>query len=293
MSNVTAERESKNIHNAICHYTLFNCPEINDEFFRMLLEKIDLSNITDREFLSNERIRRFVNYERISKKQLVRLITREPEILNKVNINKFRFKIKDLEYFLKLWPEYIDLFNFDTKNVSGDEFLILLRVDVKYISELNLESIDFTKYQLTELIKGFQHRGAVMQRFLDSEKVSAMLDNYQIRQIINLTGERYVDRLDLSRLNDLDWFEILQKNPKMLPHCDTGIFEKNDCYMLVRLIKFIPELEDLVVANKEKITNLGWEKLLWYDFEKFYPLCCFDCLDYKTRKLFMHKLGPR
>ena len=132
-----------------------------------------------------------------------------------------------------------------------------------------------------------------MQRFLDSEKVSAMLDNYQIRQIINLTGERYVDRLDLSRLNDLDWFEILQKNPKMLPHCDTGIFEKNDCYMLVRLIKFIPELEDLVVANKEKITNLGWEKLLWYDFEKFYPLCCFDCLDYKTRKLFMHKLGPR
>lgn len=293
MSNVTAERESKNIHNAICHYTLFNCPEINDEFFRMLLEKIDLSNITDREFLSNERIRRFVNYERISKKQLVRLITREPEILNKVNINKFRFKIKDLEYFLKLWPEYIDLFNFDTKNVSGDEFLILLRVDVKYISELNLESIDFTKYQLTELIKGFQHRGAVMQRFLDSEKVSAMLDNYQIRQIINLTGEMYVDRLDLSRLNDLDWFEILQKNPKMLPHCDTGIFEKNDCYMLVRLIKFIPELEDLVVANKEKITNLGWEKLLWYDFEKFYPLCCFDCLDYKTRKLFMHKLGPR
>lgn len=293
MSNVTAERESKNIHNAICHYTLFNCPEINDEFFRMLLEKIDLSNITDREFLSNERIRRFVNYERISKKQLVRLITREPEILNKVNINKFRFKIKDLEYFLKLWPEYIDLFNFDTKNVSGDEFLILLRVDVKYISELDLESIDFTKYQLTELIKGFQHRGAVMQRFLDSEKVSAMLDNYQIRQIINLTGERYVDRLDLSRLNDLDWFEILQKNPKMLPHCDTGIFEKNDCYMLVRLIKFIPELEDLVVANKEKITNLGWEKLLWYDFEKFYPLCCFDCLDYKTRKLFMHKLGPR
>ena len=293
MSNVTAERESKNIHNAICHYTLFNCPEINDEFFRMLLEKIDLSNITDREFLSNERIRRFVNYERISKKQLVRLITRDPEILNKVNISKFRFKIKDLEYFLKLWPEYIDLFNFDTKNLSGDELLILLKVDVKYITELNLESIEFTKYQLTELIKGFQHRGAVMKRFFDSKRIAGMLDNYQIRQIINLTGESYVDRLDLSRLNDLDWFEILQKNPKMLPYCDTSIFEKNDCYMLVRLIRFIPELDELVIANKDRITNLGWEKLLWYDFEKFYPLCCFDCLDYRTRKLFMHKLDPR
>ena len=290
---MTAERESKNIHNAICHYTLFNCPEINDEFFRMLLEKIDLSNITDREFLSNERIRRFVNYERISKKQLVRLITRDPEILNKVNISKFRFKIKDLEYFLKLWPEYIDLFNFDTKNLSGDELLILLKVDVKYITELNLESIEFTKYQLTELIKGFQHRGAVMKRFFDSKRIAGMLDNYQIRQIINLTGESYVDRLDLSRLNDLDWFEILQKNPKMLPYCDTSIFEKNDCYMLVRLIRFIPELDELVIANKDRITNLGWEKLLWYDFEKFYPLCCFDCLDYRTRKLFMHKLDPR
>lgn len=293
MNNVTAERESKNIHNAICHYTLFNCPEITDGIFRMLLDKIDLSNITDREFLSNERIRRFVNYERISKKQLVRLITREPEILNKVNINKFRFKIKDLQYFLKLWPEYIDLFNFDTKSLSGDELLILIGVDVKYLYELDLDSIEFTKYQLTEFIKGFQHREAVMQRFLDSERVSANLDNFQIRHIINLTGDKYVDRLDLSKLNDLDWFEILQKNQKMLKHCDTSIFEKNDCYMLVRLMKFIPELEGLVIANKDRISNLGWEKLLWYDFERFYPLCCFECLDHKTRRLFLHKLNPR
>lgn len=293
MNNVTAEKETKNIYNAICHYTLFGCPELPDDIFKGLLDKIDLSNITDREFLSNERIRRFVNYERISKKQLVRLITREPEILNKVNISKFRFKIKDLEYFLRLWPEYIDLFNFDTKKLSGDELLILLRVDVKYISELDLESVEFTKYQLSELIKDFQHRPTVMERALASTKISNLLDNYQIRQIISLTGELYVDRLDLSKLNDLDWFEILKSNPKMLPYCDTRIFEKNDCYMLVRLIKFIPELEGLIFANKDRITNIGWEKLLWYDFEKFYPICCFDCLDHKTRRLFMHKLEAR
>lgn len=287
------DKETKNIFNAIWHYTIFNCPEIKDEFFKELIDKIDLSNISDRDFFSNERIRKFVDYERISKKQLVRLITRDPEILNKVNIGKFRFKIKDLQYFLKLWPEYIKLFNFDLKNVSGEELIILLGVDVSYADQVDFEKINFAKYQLTEFLQKFHHRKPIIRRILNCESISSEIDNFQMRNLIISTGSEFCEYLNLSKLTDLDWFEILKKRREMIGWCDTSIFEKNDCYILVKLLPYVPELENLIISNKEKLSNLGWEKLLRYDFEKFYPLCCFECLDYKTRKMFLYKLEPR
>jgi hypothetical protein len=293
MRPAQGDKETKNIFNAIWHYTLFNCPEIKDEFFKVLIDKIDLSNISDRDFFSNDRIKKFVDYERISKKQLIRLITRDPEILNKVNIGKFRFKIKDLQYFLKLWPEYINLFNFDIKNVTGEELIILLSVDVTYAEKVDFEKIIFAKYQLTEFLQKFLHRKSLIRKALICQSVMSQIDNFQMRQIIISTGTEFFDLLDVSKLNDFDWFEILKSNREMLNWCDTSIFEKNDCYLLVKLLPILPELESLVVSNKEKISNLGWEKLLRYDFEKFYPLCCFECLDYRTRKMFLHKLEPR
>lgn len=293
MGKINSDRETRNVHNAICHYTLFNIPELDDETFKRLLDSIDLSNLTDREFFSNERIRRFADYEKIPKKQLIRLITRDPEIINKVNIAKFRFKIKELQYFLKLYPEYITLFNLDLKRVDGDEFIILMDVDVNYVNEIDFEKITFTKYQLSELLKKFHHRPAIIDKILNSERLSSDLDNYQIRQLIRNSGDRYIRKLDLVKLNDLDWFELLSHNPELAEYCDTEVFERNDCYMLVRLVRYIPALHTLVESNKDKISNIGWEKLLHYDFERYYPLCCFECLDYKTRKMFLHKLEAR
>lgn len=293
MNQISAEKEKKNIHNAICHFTLFNLGEIEDDLFKKILDFIDVSNITDREFFSNEKIRRLVNYERISKKQLIRLIIRDPEILNKVNIEKFRFKIKELQYFLKMFPEYIDIFNLDFGKVDGDEFLILMEINQNYANQIDFEKVDFAKYQLSELIKKFHHRPLIINKALECNKIVNQLDNFQIRQLILYSGENYIQNLDLSKLNDLDWFEIIKQKPELLTYCNTEIFEKNDCYMLVRLFRYAPNLEPLIISNKQKISNLGWEKLLQYDFEKFYPLCCFECLDYKTRKMFLHKLEPR
>lgn len=293
MATNAVDRESKHILNAIWHYTLFNCPEINDEFYRELLNRIDLSNISDREFFSNERIKRFVDYERVSKKQLVRLITRDPEILNKVNIGKFRFKIKDLQYFLKLWPEYIDLFNFDIKDISGEELIILLNVDSKYADKVDFEKVAFTKYELSDFLNAFRHRKPIITKALSSKKIVSELDNFQTRTIILNSGTEYINYLDLNKLNNMDWFEILKVHKEMIDCCDVSIFEKNDCYLLVKLLPYLPQLEGLVISNKDKISNIGWEKLLRYDFEKFYPLCCFECLDYRTRKMFLYRLEPR
>lgn len=288
--NDKIDKETKNIHNAICHYTLFNVKDISDDFFKKLINFIDLSNINDREFFNNPRIKKFVNYEKINKKQLIRLATREPEILNKVNINKFKFKIKDLEFFLKMWPEYVELFEFDLKRISGDEFLILIKINPKYAEEVNFSSINFSKYHISEIIKNYCHRGFIINKIIELDDV---LDNFQIRNIILKTGNQYFDRLKLDILNELDWFTILQNRPDLFEFCDVSIFEKNDCYLLTKLARYIPEVEPYIVKNKDKISNLGWENLLHINFELYYPLCCFDCLSYPTKKKFLYKLDPR
>ena len=59
------------------------------------------------------------------------------------------------------------------------------------------------------------------------------------------------------------------------------------------MARFIPDVEILIIKNKDKISNLGWENLLRIDFEKYYPHCCFDCLSNVTRNKFIHRLNPR
>lgn len=284
------DKESKKIFNAICHFTLFNLKEINDDFFKKLINFVDLSNINDREFFANERLKKFVDYNRINKKQLIRLAIRDPQILNNININKFKFKIKELEYFLNLWPEYTELFKFDIKNVTADELLILLNININYVDQIDFAKIKFSKFHLTKLIKKYNHRDQIIKKILSSNE---LLDNYQIRNLILQTGDKYLHNLDIGKLNELDWLNILSYKPELFVHCDLQIFEKNDCYLLTKLAKYIPDVELLIIKNKEKITNLGWENLLRLDFEKYYPLCCFDCLSTVTRNKFIHKLEPR
>lgn len=286
----TLDQETKHIHNAICHFTLFNIKEIEDSFFEKLINFIDLSNINDREFLNNERLKKYVDYEKINKKQLIRLATRDPDILNKINLKKFKFKIKELEYFFKMWPEFVDFFDFDLKKLTGDELIILLDLNIKYASEIDFKSIQFNKYHITELIKNYYHREIVINKLLEIDDI---FDNFQIRHLILQTGNKHLSKLKLDKLNELDWYNILTNRPDMFNFCDISIFEKNDCYLLTKLAKYIPQIEYYVLKNKEKITNLGWENLLKLDFEKYYPHCCFDCLNYSTRKKFMHKLEPR
>lgn len=283
------DKESKNIYNAICHFTLFNIKDIEDSFFQKLINFIDLSNINDREFFNNDRIKKYVNYEKINKKQLIRLATRDPEILNKINIKKFKFKIKELDYFLKTWPEYIEMFNFDFKKINGDEILILLSINVNYIDQIDFKYTKFNKYHLTQLVKKYYHRDKIINKILELDDV---LDNFQTRHLILQTGSKHLEKLNFDKLNELDWFTILTNRPELFNYCDVSIFEKNDCYLLTKLVKYIPDLENIIIRNKDKISNIGWENLLKLDFERYYPHCCFDCLSYVTQKKFLYKLDP-
>lgn len=283
-------KELKNIYNAICHFILFNFKDLDDYVFKKLLDFIDLSNITDREFFNNNRIQKFINYDKLNKKHLIRLATRNPEILNKINLNKFKFKIKELENFLKLYPEFIELFNFNLKNISADELLILLNVDFKYANDVDFKLINFSKYHISEIIKKFYHRQNIINKIIE---LNNELDNFQKRLLINKTDELYLNKLNLENLNELDWFDILAQKPHLIDYCNLELFEKNDCFLLTKLVRYVPQVDNLIIKNKDKISNLGWENLLRLDFEKYYPYCCFDCLSYSVQKKFLDRLHPR
>lgn len=293
MLNEHLYKEKKRIYNAICHYTLFNHPEINDDFFKKLINFIELSNIPDREFLSNKRIKAFVDYERVSKKQFLRLMIRDQEIINKINIDKFKFKVKELERFLKVRPDLIGLFNFDMSKISGDELMILLELNQNYFLEADLDSIDLSKYHITNVIKNHSKNETIMMKLLSCNSARSKIDNFHARSMIIKTGKKYIEHLDISGFTEFDWFEIIKTNPELISCCDMSVFEKNDCYFLAKLARFVPTISPYIFKNKDKISNLGWEHLLRVDFETYYPMCCFDCLEPKTQRLFIDRLSPR
>jgi hypothetical protein len=264
------DRESKNIYNAICHFTLFNVKEIEDSFFEKLINFIDLSNISDREFFSNDRVKKFVNYDKLNKKQLIRLATRDPEILNKVNINKFKFKIKELDYFLKSWPEYIELFSFDLRKISGDELLILLSINIKYANEVDFLNINFSKYHLTQLIKNYYHRDFIISKVLEIDDV---LDNFQIRHLILQTGAKHFSKLNFDKLNELDWFTILTNRPELFNYCDISIFEKNEEIIEdpIKLLQQISRSKLDTSKLKENDHRILGQKLDLFSFNEVAP----------------------
>lgn len=293
MNEKPISREWKFIRNAVCYYTLMNNRDITDEFFEKLINFIDLSNLSDRDFFSNERIKKFVDYDRISKKQLIRLITRDPEIINKVNIGKFKFKIRELQYFLKMWPEYVGVFDFNMESITVDELIVLMGINMSYSEMVDFNRMSFSKYHITDFIKNFSHRQLLMNRLIDSQNFKESMDSFHIRTLLKKTGAKYIERLDISSMNEFDWFDVIKSNPEMIDYCDLSIFEKNDCYLLAKLARFTRNVVPFVEKNKEKISNLGWEHLLRVDFETYYPMCCFDCLEPKTQKLFLDRLSPR
>ena len=61
------------------------------------------------------------------------------------------------------------------------------------------------------------------------------------------------------------------------------LFTVTDCYNLVLLVELFPFLSNLIEENKDKITAIGWEKLLINDYDKYSKICNFELL---TRKNF-------
>jgi len=261
-----------------CHHW----EEVTPSILKHLAKSVNYNLVPERFIVEVEEIRKVVRWERIDKMKLIRILIRcldqNVDILDKVNLKKFNYKVKDLTYLLMRRPAYIEHFPIDLNKIKTSEAATVLSLGHEYF----LDKVDFSKYKFNfkesmNIIQGYQYDREIIK------KVNyKALKGYQISEIFIHTGEENMDLLDASTLSNIDWLNLLEVRPDMLKHCDFNKFKRSDIFYSIRLCCMFdtPDLSHLVLERDlEEISPFGWEKLLIEKPGTFLAHCNFSKLD--------------
>lgn len=266
------------IKKAICHYAaLIDSKYLPEQIFNILSKFINPNFIDDKSLLSNDRIKNHIDWDKLDKLKLLRLIIRDKYVLERLDLNKHDFTLKDLIPVFMMHPDLIEYFEIDYNNLTPIDAINLLKINTVFIEKIDLSKYKYSKNEIVQILESFHGCPKIIEN-LNIEN----LDHYAIRALIMKSGEKYIDKLDLKKLKALDWLEILTKKPEFIKHCNLELFTIGDCFLLTKLVQIIPDLDYLIEENKDKISALGWESLLIFDHEKYSKYCNFDCLSKKN-----------
>lgn len=245
---------------------------------------IDYSLVPERLMVDDEKIRGLVKWGRVEKMQLIRCLIRsldqDIDLLDKIipELNNFEYKVKELTHLLARRPRYIEYFPIDLSRITTSEAATVLSLGDDYF----LEKIDLSKYKFNfkesmNIIQGYNYKRDIIEQVNYKS-----LKGYQIGEIMIHTGNRDVDILDLSRLTNIDWVNLLERRPELLEHCDYSQFNRGDIFYSIKLCCMFetPDLSYLVTRrDMNTISPFGWEKLLIEKPEIFLAHCNFNKLD--------------
>ena len=278
--------------------------ELPKSVLKHIAKTIDYETVPDRIIVDNEEVRELIRWDRLEKMKLIRILIRcidqnvnDMEKIKK-SIQQYEYKIKDLRFLFMRRPEFIELFPIDLDKVNTIDAAILLAFGSDYF----LDKIDFSKHTFNfresmNIIQGYKYDRSII------EKVNyKSLKGYQVSEILIQTGERDVDLLDISTLNNIDWINLLEVRPEMLKYCDYSKFMSGDIFYSIKLCCMFdsPDLSHLVLERGvTNISPLGWELLLIKKPEIFLAHCNLSKLEeiswnyiLKSRpELHVHKPG--
>jgi hypothetical protein len=241
---------------------------IPNKLIEFYSKKINPNSFTDKDLIKNFEIYDNINWDIIEKNKAIRVLARNINLLEKIDIKKIKITTIDLYPIFIQHPELINEFVEDFDELTPLEAIRLLECNNDLIEYIDLSKYNFNKKDMQELVNKFSYSTKIMER-LDL----TYLDHFVTRKLICKTGIDYIDRLNLKQLKASDWIEILEQHPYLLEYCDLSKFETNDCYLLTFLVVKFPELDYLIVKNSDKISALGWERLIQEDLERFYDIC--------------------
>ena len=266
------------IKKAICHYVaLLDSKFLPGSTFKVMSKFINPNFIDDKSLLSNERIKNYIDWDSLDKRKLIRLIIRDKYVLERLDLNKHDFTLRDLIPIFIMHPDLIEYFDIDYDSLSAVDAVKLLEINNNFISKIDLGKYTYSKGDTVKIIETFYKNPEIIKMLnLNS------LDHYAIRTLISKGGEKYINKLDLKKLKSFDWIDILSSKPELINHCDLSIFQTGDCFILTKLIQLFPHLDYLIEENKNKISALGWESLLIHDPEKYSKHCNFEILHKKN-----------
>jgi len=262
------------IYNGICHYVAMNCWEfISEKCYKLIMDHIELSNIDDRVLLTDRQIRSTINWNRLSKKHLIRLMCRDKTVLDLIDISSYDFNISELESFFKFHPDMFERFTFYVEDLTNRDLITLLKINPELIEQYESGTISFNVMEYTEIIREFNQVHAII-KLLEFEK----MDNFHTRSLLIYTGDKYIDKLILKKLKILDWIEIVKERPELVNYIPDEILKNANDYNICQFACYVPDLEFLIEERKDQLSAFCWEYLLTHNAEGFKNICDFSKL---------------
>ena len=225
-------------------------------------DSIDYETIEDRYLSDDSRLFPYIRWDKITKMQAVRMAARNLEILKFVDLKKYNYKIKEVFFLIKRdFNILFKYFDFDFKNLSHDDAYFLLCLGNKEFYHLiDIKKYNFNFIEMIDIIRAYEYNRNVILDLNYSE-----LKNYQITEILIVTGEGNLDLFDIDSLSTLNWLDLLVYQPGFISRCDFNKFIEGDIFNLIQLVVLFdkPDLTYLLDnVDLDDITPFGWEKLL-------------------------------
>lgn len=233
--------------------------------------------IEDR-YLADDEILPYLHIPSLTKQQIVRIIGRNRNFLNYVDIKKIGLTVKDARHLLTMNPDFYEIFGFNENNQTKDDALSLLFTrHERLLDKINIAKHDFTGKESYAILEANNFKENIFNQINLS-----VLKDYHIADILIHTGTKYIDHFDLSLLSAKQWTRILIQNEDLIGHCDYAVFKKADIYYSVELVEAYEEPDFTFLIDErdyqEDLSGLGWTKLIIAYPDKYINDCNFNKL---------------
>jgi len=274
---VNFQKEVNIITNSLANYFIEgNWTQLNYGLLKHLLKNTNCEYLSDSVIANNEDVFNNIDLKTLSKMKILRIISRNVELLKKINFQEYGFTLKEARYLLIRKPEIIEDFHLDFNILPKSDAFLLLSMGIKlFFDKINMMMYSFTSKEYYTILKahGFEN-------YIFKNIKLKLLRQPQIVSIIKHTGEKYIKCFNLLKITAKGWCDIFELQSHLLPYINTEVFKEGDIFYAVKLIELF-ENEDFSYLIKERknyrelLTPLGWEKLIISKPDEFIDECVF------------------
>ena len=259
------------------HWEFFSEKELS-----FVLKKVKIEHLGDNTLVDNSFIREAVDWNMVSTKKALRCASRlidigeQDFVINKINLKDRKVKVKDVIHILKRRPDFIDILQIDLSNTSKNEaYFIFLLGKEYFLNKISIEKHNFNSAQSYNILKAYNFDEKVFQK-LSYKK----FNNTQISNILNFTGNKFVEFLNTEKMSPIDWIQPIKNNPELYDVMNPLILLEHDVFYAIQIAELVdlPELHHIIKSRISEVTAYGAEKLLIHYLKEYSDIIDFSIL---------------
>lgn len=249
------------LKNAICTHVLVDRNyDLSTEEKKQIAKFVDPNLIPQNSILDSS-IAPYLNWSRFESKNISRIINSNPTIIEYLSDeSKSKLSFKDIKRVFVIDPDKFYEFNFvHGQNLDNEDiFFLITNAHKSFLWDYTNEVKNLSHARQYEIMEEFSYNTDCVELF-ELNDFSA----FHISNIIKYIDDSILHKLDLSKLTQKHWLDVLKSRPSTLPLCDIDMFNNCDPYYLVEFVCLFPEYHYLITEDVlKKIKSLGWERLL-------------------------------